>query len=117
MATDIIARGMAASTAAALPGKANLVNGKVPLAELPSYVDDVVEYPTVADFPAEGERGKIYVATSTNETYRWSGSEYIMIGFSCPSTTDGAYILRATVTSGVVSYEWIPDTTVKTTEA
>lgn len=63
-----------------LDTKANLVDGKVPASELPSYVDDVVEYEDLAHFPAEGEKGKIYVALDTNFTYRWSGSEYIQIG-------------------------------------
>jgi len=60
--------------------KANLVNGKVPASELPSYVDDVLEFPTFDDFPEEGESGVIYVAIDTGHTYRWSGSEYIEIG-------------------------------------
>ena len=54
--------------------------GKVPTSQLPSYVDDVVEYPSLNDFPNVGEPGKIYVAIDTNMTYRWSGSTYIMIG-------------------------------------
>lgn len=65
---------------AALAGKADLVDGKVPATELPSYVDDVVEYPLASDFPVPGESGKIYVATETNLTYRWSGTQYIQIG-------------------------------------
>lgn len=54
-------------------------NGKVPSSQLPSYVDDVLEYPSLEDFPATGETGKIYVATDTNKTYRWSGSTYVVI--------------------------------------
>jgi len=54
-------------------------NGHVPSAQLPSYVDDVVEYPTAADFPATGEPGKIYVDLAANLTYRWSGSAYVEI--------------------------------------
>lgn len=54
-------------------------NGKVPTSQLPSYVDDVLEYTATTDFPATGESGKIYVATSTNLTYRWSGSTYVEI--------------------------------------
>lgn len=46
---------------------------------LPSYVDDVLEYAALANFPATGETGKIYVALNTNKTYRWSGSAYIYI--------------------------------------
>jgi len=53
--------------------------GKVPTSQLPSYVDDVVEYSSISEFPATGESGKIYVDTSTNKTYRWGGSEYVAI--------------------------------------
>ena len=53
--------------------------GKVPSSQLPSYVDDVLEYPSLTDFPSTGETGKIYVATDTNKTYRWSGSAYVVI--------------------------------------
>lgn len=61
--------------------------GKVPAAQLPSYVDDVLEYANLAGFPATGEAGKIYVALDTNKTYRWSGSAYVEISPS-PGTTD-----------------------------
>lgn len=54
--------------------------GKVLASELPSYVDDVLEYNTRNDFPATGESGKIYIAKDTNVTYRWSGSTYVVIG-------------------------------------
>ena len=54
--------------------------GKVPQSQLPSYVDDVVEYASLSNFPAEGETGKIYVALDTNKTYRWSGTTYIEVG-------------------------------------
>lgn len=53
--------------------------GKVPASQLPSYVDDVVEYPTRGDFPKTGQDGTIYVAEDTNLTYRWSGSAYVEI--------------------------------------
>lgn len=62
-----------------LAGKASIVDGKVPASELPSYVDDVVEYASAASFPATGEQGKIYIALDSNKSYRWSGSEYIPI--------------------------------------
>ena len=55
-------------------------NGHVISSQLPSFVDDVVEYESQAQFPAIGETGKIYVSTSTNVTYRWSGSRYVAIG-------------------------------------
>ena len=54
-------------------------SGRVPSSQLPSYVDDVVEYPSRSDFPATGESGKIYVATDTNLAYRWGGTEYVEI--------------------------------------
>lgn len=53
--------------------------GKVPSSQLPSYVDDVLEYSAKSSFPAIGETGKIYVDTSTNLTYRWSGTAYVEI--------------------------------------
>lgn len=53
--------------------------GHVPASQLPSYVDDVQEYPSRSGFPATGEAGKIYVATDTNLTYRWTGSGYVEI--------------------------------------
>ena len=59
--------------------KADLVGGKVPAAQLPSYVDDVLEYDTTSAFPETGEGGKIYVAKDTNLTYRWSGTQYVEI--------------------------------------
>jgi hypothetical protein len=57
-------------------------NGKVPSAQLPSYVDDVIEKENKAAFPATGESGKIYVALDDNKTYRWSGSAYVEISSS-----------------------------------
>lgn len=57
-----------------------MVNGLVPAAQLPSYVDDVLESSDAAHFPSAGEKGKIYVAIDTGYTYRWSGSEYVQIG-------------------------------------
>lgn len=63
----------------ALDLKANLVGGKVPASELPSYVDDVVEVADYAALPTTGETGKIYVTLDNNKIYRWSGSIYIEI--------------------------------------
>ena len=56
--------------------------GKVPTNQLPSYVDDVLEYDSQANFPVSGETGKIYVTKDTNKTYRWSGSDYVEISQS-----------------------------------
>ena len=67
-------------------------NGKVPAAQLPSYVDDVVEgyysggkFYTTKDSSGNysgvitGETGKIYVNLNDSKTYRWSGSAYAVI--------------------------------------
>jgi hypothetical protein len=56
--------------------------GLVPANQLPSYVDDVLEFADLASFPASGEIGKIYVTLDTNKTYRWSGSTYVEISAS-----------------------------------
>ena len=63
----------------ALGLKADLVGGKVPSSQLPSYVDDVIEVANYAALPATGETGKIYITLDTNFMYRWSGSTYIEI--------------------------------------
>jgi hypothetical protein len=57
-------------------------NGLVPSSQLPSYVDDVLEYDTKTDFPTNGESGKIYIATDTNLQYRWTGTQYVEISSS-----------------------------------
>lgn len=108
-------------TISAIDNKADLVNGKVPAEQLPSYVDDVMEFVTFLTFsdifsivgkeayanniyittnttidPYKNlyintgtnksiedwtyiplENGKIYLNTSNNHTYRWSGSKLI----------------------------------------
>lgn len=69
-----------ATAKGAINGVASLDStGKVPSAQLPSYVDDVLEYADLATFPATGETGKIYVALDTSKAYRWSGSVYVEI--------------------------------------
>ena len=57
-------------------------DGKVPSYQLPSYVDDVIEYSAKSSFPATGESGKIYIETSTSKTWRWSGTQYVEISSS-----------------------------------
>ena len=63
--------------------------GKVPAAQLPSFVDDVLEYADLASFPVTGENGVIYVAIDSNKTYRWSGSTYIEISPSAVTSVFG----------------------------
>lgn len=57
-------------------------SGVIPSAQLPSYVDDVIEVTQYAQLPETGESGKIYIVTSTNIQYRWSGSAYVEISKS-----------------------------------
>lgn len=57
-------------------------DGLIPSSQLPSYVDDVLEYAKLSAFPETGETGKIYVAIDTNLTYRWSGTQYVEISAS-----------------------------------
>lgn len=87
--------GAIATTAkGAASGVAELdANGKVPSSQLPSYVDDVLEYTAKSSFPMTGETGKIYVDTTTNLTYRWSGSAYVEISPSLAlgTTSSTAY--------------------------
>jgi hypothetical protein len=62
-------------------------SGKVPSAQLPSYVDDVIEAADFESLPETGETGKIYVTLDTRKIYRWSGSVYVEISAS-PGSTD-----------------------------
>jgi hypothetical protein len=61
--------------------------GLIPSAQLPSYVDDVLEFANLAAFPVTGETGKIYIAIDTGLAYRWTGSVYAEIS-SGPADTD-----------------------------
>lgn len=61
--------------------------GKVPALQLPSYVDDVLEFPNLTSLPTPGEAGKIYVTLDQGRTYRWSGTTYAEISPS-PGSTD-----------------------------
>lgn len=77
-----------------ISGKADLVGGKVPASQLPSYVDDVLEFANQAGFPSVGETSKLYVALDTNLLYRWSGSAYVNItaaGLALGETSTTAY--------------------------
>jgi hypothetical protein len=61
--------------------------GKVQASQLPSFVDDVLEYANAAARPATGETGKIYVTIDNGKVFRWSGSQYIEIS-AAPGSTD-----------------------------
>lgn len=73
---------------------ASAINGVIASANLPSFVDDVLEGYLSSDGKFyksydstnkvysnayTGETGKIYVDLSNNKTYRWSGSAYTVI--------------------------------------
>lgn len=82
-AYDLAAAALPASQKGAVNGVASLgADGKVPAAQLPSYVDDVLEFANLGSFPGTGEQGKIYVSIDNGNMYRWSGSVYIQIGGS-----------------------------------
>ena len=111
----------------ALNLKANLVGGKVPASELPSYVDDIIEVANYAALPATGEIGKIYVTLDNNKIYRWSGSVYIEIASNSAiwgaitgtlsSQTDLQNALNAkepTITTGTTAQYWRGDKTFQT---
>ena len=91
---DITATYMLANLRGAANGVCPLgSDSKIPNSYLPSYVDDVLEYNSLSNFPTTGEAGKIYVAKDTNKTYRWSGTQYTEISASIAlgETTGTAY--------------------------
>ncbi|MFY1045380.1 hypothetical protein [Chryseobacterium sp. GP-SGM7] len=96
------------STQSSLNKKADLVDGKVPSSQLPSYVDDVVEFESFENLPNPGEKGKIYLVTSNNAQFRWGGSEYIKLNSSenlmTTDTTQGVYGVKEFYTNGGSSY-------------
>lgn len=83
--------------------KADLVAGKVPASQLPSYVDDVEEYANLAGFPVTGETGKIYVAIDTGRIYRWTGSVYVEISTSNAGTVTSVSVTSANGFAGSVA--------------
>jgi hypothetical protein len=107
--TSDLNKPISTATQTALDLKADLVDGKVPANQLPSYVDDVLEvYVRTAAVPLDPdffsltsvtgtaltpESGKIYMvigAVNTNlvnTTYRWGGTHYAVIGDIAIGTT------------------------------
>lgn len=97
---------MNSSARGAANGVASLdENSKIPAAQLPSYVDDIIEgyyhegtfYNEIAHTSViNGESGKIYVDLTENgprQVYRWSGSAYVAIpiGLALGETSSTAY--------------------------
>jgi hypothetical protein len=62
-------------------------SGLIPSTQLPSYVDDVLEFANLAAFPGTGASGIIYIAADTGRSYRWTGSIYSQI-LASPGSTD-----------------------------
>ena len=99
LATNAEALAMASTTDALTPSNlASMVNvnngllkldatGKAAAAQLPAYVDDVLEFANQAGFPGSGVTSIIYVAIDTGKVYRWTGTVYAEISAS-PGSTD-----------------------------
>ena len=69
-------------------GYASLGNdGRVPVGQLPAYVEEVQEYANLGAFPGTGSTSTIYIALNTNKVYRWGGTVYVEIT-STPGNTD-----------------------------
>ena len=69
-------------------------NGLIVSSVLPSYIDDVVCYPTFGDFPAVGETCKIYIPEDNPlQSWRWDSntSQYLNVsgGVSSVNTLKG----------------------------
>jgi len=79
-----------ASNKGAANGYASLDGaGKVTASQLPSFVDDVLEFSSLSVFPVTGESGKIYVAIDTGKTYRWGGTAYTEISSGDVNSVNG----------------------------
>ena len=68
-------------------------SGLIPTSQLPGFVDDIIEDTSVDNFPQPGEAGKLYVDTTSNKTYRWSGTQYT------PIVTDGLALGETSATA------------------
>lgn len=73
---------------------ATKLTGIINQANLPSYVDDVLEFANKTAFPIKGESGKIYVDQATNLTYRWGGTAYVEISPSLALGTTSSTAFR-----------------------
>ena len=88
-------------------------NGKVPSSQLPSFVDDVLEYNSSSAFPATGESGKIYIAKDTSLAYRWGGSGYAEISPSLALGETSSTAYRGD--RGKTAYDHSQDSTIHVT--
>lgn len=67
---------LAGAIGVTIPG---LVDGLIPLANLPNSLEDVVEASDFASLPATGSSQTLYVTLDTGTLYRWGGSVYVAI--------------------------------------
>jgi hypothetical protein len=96
-------------------------SGLVPASQLPSYVDDVLEYAEFADFPATGETGKIYVDIAESDVYRWTGSAYVKVSDAVSSSDQATklatarnFSLTGDVTATAVSFDGLDNVALAT---
>jgi hypothetical protein len=80
--------------------------GKVPAAQLPAYVDDVLEYANLAAFPATGSTGIIYIAIDTGKVYRWTGSVYAEISPTAGNADTATKLLTARSITATGDVSW-----------
>lgn len=79
--------------------------------ELVQMISDKISvYTALANFPATGVSGQIYVDSTTNYLYRWSSTEYLQVGGggSAPLT-----ISDTAPTTPDVGEEWLDTETAK----
>lgn len=106
-AYDLAAGAIPLTQKGAANGVATLdASGLIPTNQLPSYVDDVLEFANLAGFPATGETGKIYVALDTNKTYRWSGSAYVWINSIAGNADTATKLLTARTIAATGDATW-----------
>ena len=98
-------------------------NGKVPSGQLPSYVDDVLEYANSSSFPGTGETGKLYIDLAEDDVYRWSGSAYVKVSDAVTSADQATRLATARDISlggdvtGTASFDGTSDITITATVA
>lgn len=107
--------------AALLAEKADLVDGKIPAAQLPASMDEVIDgtlvsstvFNNTSGAAVTPSSGKVYQDTTTNFSYRWSGSAYVRMdeGVALGETSSTAH--RGD--HGKVAYEHSQDSTVHVT--
>ena len=120
-AAKTAAESAAASAAEIADRKADLVDGKVPASELPSYVDDVLEFDyesfpssgiaafsdavayAVGDRVTYGSPAKIYIFTAAHAAGDWTGED-VRLATAFPATGESGKIYVALDTNK--TYRW-----------